>query len=210
VASAFCPRCGEPRLADYQFCRKCGLDFAGLPLSADADSLSAAPVTQAPAGWIVPPAKNAPRLLQPVHFLDDVRDFPRLVGHSFAVVLPVLLLLAIFGVFEVSGGDVAQQNLPALAFNWFIFPPPLIAPLVAGALANRSSYLAGAVVGLLAGVLFSIFVLTGTFTTSAGVSIMSAVRWQNVAYALISSLVAGLGLGGLGGLGRRVVLVVFG
>jgi hypothetical protein len=149
-------------------------------------------------------------LLQPVHFRDDVRAFPRLVGRSFAVALPGLSLIAIFGVFEASGGDVAQQNLPALAFNWFTFPPPLIAPLVAGALANRSSYLAGAVIGLLAGILFSIFVLTGTFTTSAGVSITSAVRWQNVAYALISSLVAGLGFGGLGGLGRRVVLVVFG
>lgn len=27
MATGFCPRCGEPRLGGFQFCRKCGLDF---------------------------------------------------------------------------------------------------------------------------------------------------------------------------------------
>jgi hypothetical protein len=176
----------------------------------DKDQRPASPPIDPPAGWILPPPKNGPRLLQPVHFWNDVRDLPRLVSRTFAIALPGLSLIVIFGLFEAAGGDVAQQNAQAFAFNWFIFPPPLIAPLVAGGLTNRSSYLAGAVVGLIAGVLFSIFALTGTFITPAGIPMTQDVRWLNVAYALISSIIAGLALGGLGGFCRRVVLLVLG
>jgi hypothetical protein len=149
-------------------------------------------------------------MVPPIHLLEDLRDLPRLIVRTPAIGLPSLFLIVVFGLFEASGSYVGGPTAQAQAFNWFIFPPPLIAPFVAGALTNRSSYLAGGIVGLVAAILFSFVVLTASFTTPAGQSISNDVRLQNVAYAVISSLIFGLAVGGVAGLCRRLAITVLG
>jgi hypothetical protein len=142
--------------------------------------------------------------IRPVHFREDLLDLPRVATRTFAIWVPCLLILAVFALFEASGGNIANQSVQALAFNLFIFPPPLAAAFLAGILTQRSSYLAGGIVGLLAGILFAVYVLTGTFVpSSTGAVVTSDVRVQNAFYAMLVSPVAGLAVGGFAGFYRR-------
>jgi len=141
--------------------------------------------------------------IRPVHFWDDVRDLPRLATKTFAIWVPALLLIAVFGLFEASGGNISNQSIQSLAFNLFIFPPPLAAAFLAGILTQRSSYLAGLIIGVLAGVLFAIYVLTANFTSTNGEVVTDAIRTQNALYSMVVSPVAGLAVGGFSGFYRR-------
>ena len=87
-------------------------------------------------------------------------DLPRLATKTFAIWVPALLMIVVFIVFETSGAEIGNQSVPSIAFNLFIFPPPLAVTFLAGILADRSSYLAGGIAGLLSGILFSIYVMT--------------------------------------------------
>ena len=112
--------------------------------------------------------------IRPVHFREDLADLPRLATRTFAI------------------------------FNLFVFPPPLAAAFLAGILTQRSSYLAGAIAGILGGILFSVYVLTASFPANAtGAVITNDVRIQNALYALVVSPVAGVAVGGFAGFYRR-------
>jgi hypothetical protein len=142
--------------------------------------------------------------IRPVHFREDLLDLPRLATKTFSIWVPALLILAVFVLFEISGGNISNQSLQALAFNLFIFPPPLAAAFLAGILTQRSSYLAGGIVGTLSGILFASYVLTATFAPSPeGVAVTSDVRLQNAFYAMLVSPVAGVAVGGFAGFYRR-------
>ncbi len=141
--------------------------------------------------------------IRPVHLREDLLDLPRLATRTFAIWVPSLILLAVFGLFEATGGNLQSQSVPAIAFNLFVFPPPLAAAFLAGILTQRSSYLAGGIVGVLAGILFAIYVLTAPLTSANGVAITSDVRVQNAAYAFLVSPVAGVAIGGFAGFYRR-------
>jgi hypothetical protein len=142
--------------------------------------------------------------IRPVHFREDLADLPRLATRTFAIWVPCLLILVIAIVFEASGGNITSAGIPALAFNLFVFPPPLAAAFLAGILTQRSSYLAGLIAGSLGGILFSIYVLTASFPASAtGAIITNDVRVQNALYALVVSPVAGVAVGGFAGFYRR-------
>jgi hypothetical protein len=141
--------------------------------------------------------------IRPVHFREDLQDLPRLATKTFAIWVPAVLLIAVFGAFEASGGNISNQSVQALAFNLFIFPPPLAAAFLAGILTQRSSYLAGLIIGLLAGVLFAIYVLTANFTSTNGEVVTDAIRMQNALYSMVVSPIAGLAVGGFSGFYRR-------
>jgi len=141
--------------------------------------------------------------VRPVHFREDLLDLPRLATRTFAIWVPALILVIVFALFQASGGNISNQSVQALAFNLFIFPPPLAAAFLAGILTQRSSYLAGLIVGLLAGVLFAVYVLTANFAPSNGELVTDAIRQQNAFYALLVSPVAGLAVGGFAGFYRR-------
>jgi len=142
--------------------------------------------------------------IRPVHFRDDLADLPRLATKTFAIWVPCLLVLGVAVVFEATGGNIQSAGIPALAFNLFVFPPPLAAAFLAGILTQRSSYLAGGIVGTLGGILFSVYVLTAVFPpTTTGTAITSDVRVQNALYAMIVSPAAGVAVGGFAGFYRR-------
>jgi len=141
--------------------------------------------------------------VRPVHFREDLLDLPRLATRTFAIWVPALILVVVFALFQASGGNISNQSVQALAFNLFIFPPPLAAAFLAGILTQRSSYLAGLIVGLLAGVLFAVYVLTANFAPSNGEVVTDAIRQQNALYAMLVSPVAGLAVGGFAGFYRR-------
>ena len=142
--------------------------------------------------------------IRPVHFRDDLADLPRLATKTFAIWVPRLLILVVAVVFEATGGNITSAGIPALAFNLFVFPPPLAAAFLAGILTQRSSYLAGAIAGTLGGILFSIYVLSASFpATATGTVITSDVRVQNALYAMVVSPVAGVAVGGFAGFYRR-------
>jgi hypothetical protein len=146
--------------------------------------------------------------IRPVHFREDLLDLPRVATRTFAIWVPCLLILAVFALFEASGGNIANQSVQALAFNLFIFPPPLAAAFLAGILTQRSSYLAGGIVGLLAGILFATYVLSATFAPANGVAVTSDIRLQNAFYALLVSPVTGVAVGGFAGFIQRVARII--
>jgi hypothetical protein len=174
----------------------------------EAEMSSSSPRAKAAAG----PA-GGPRLgvlgsfrgaIRPVHFREDLADLPRLATKTYAIWVPCLLVLAVAVVFEATGGNITSAGVPALAFNLFVFPPPLAVAFLAGILTQRSSYLAGGIAGTLGGILFAIYVLTANLpVSSTGVAITNDIRVQNAVYALIISPVAGVAVGGFAGFYRR-------
>ncbi|HEY2887597.1 MAG TPA: hypothetical protein VGJ17_03210 [Candidatus Limnocylindrales bacterium] len=142
--------------------------------------------------------------IRPVHLREDLVDLPRLATKTFAIWVPCLLILLVAVVFEATGGNIQSAGIPALAFNLFVFPPPLAVAFLAGILTQRSSYLAGGIAGTLGGILFSIYVLTAAFPpSSTGTLVTNDIRLQNALYALVVSPVAGVAVGGFAGFYRR-------
>ncbi len=141
--------------------------------------------------------------IRPVNLKDDLRDLPRLATHTYALWVPALIMVAIFVLFESSGAAIGNQSLASVAFNLFIFPPPLAAAFLAGVLTQRSSYLAGGVIGLLAGILFAYYVMTAAGVSATGEAVTTDQRVQFAGYALVVSPVAGLAVGGFAGFYRR-------
>ncbi|MGH2513764.1 MAG: hypothetical protein ACRDGQ_13905 [Candidatus Limnocylindrales bacterium] len=163
------------------------------------NSRGAAPATPA-RGGIFGSFRAAVR---PINLREDLLDLPRLATRTFAIWVPAVLVIGIFAVFEASGADMQSQNIQAIAFNLFVFPPPLAAAFLAGILTQRSSYLAGGVIGLISGLLFAAYVLTAALPTVSGVAVANDVRIQNATYALIVSPLTGLAVGGFAGFYRR-------
>jgi len=141
--------------------------------------------------------------IRPINIRDDIRDLPRLATHTYALWVPALIMVVIFVMFEVSGASIGNQSLQSVAFNLFIFPPPLAAAFLAGVLTSRSSYLAGGVIGLLAGILFAFYVMTAAGVSATGQEVTTDQRVQFASYALLVSPVAGLAVGGFAGFYRR-------
>jgi len=174
----------------------------------EAEMSSAAPKTRAAGAAGSPPRTGMlgsfRGAIRPVHLREDLADLPRLATKTYAIWVPCLLVLLVAIVFEATGGNIQSPGVPALAFNLFVFPPPLAVAFLAGILTQRSSYLAGGIAGTLGGILFSIYVLTAAFPPSAtGTAITNDVRVQNAVYALIISPAAGVAVGGFAGFYRR-------
>ena len=172
------------------------------PIAPAAASAPPRPSGAAPAGRpsIIGSLKTA---MRPANIKSDFADLPRLATKTFAIWVPALLMVVVFIVFETSGAEIGNQTVSSIAFNLFIFPPPLAVTFLAGILADRSSYLAGGITGLLSGILFSLYVMTAAGTTATGQAVTDAQRVQFALYALIVSPLTGLAIGGFAGFYRR-------
>ena len=136
--------------------------------------------------------------IRPIDIRSDLRQVGWLVTRTPSVWLPSLLVLGTAIWFGTSGG--ALSGLPGTAFNLFVFPPPLAAAFLAGVLTERMSYLAGLLVGVVAAIVFSVYMLIGPI---AGVPLTVDQRQGYILYALVVSPISGLVIGGFAGFYRR-------
>ncbi len=136
--------------------------------------------------------------IRPFHLRDDLQNLPWLVVRTKAVWAPSAIIVASAVWFAVGGGN--GRDLSGLVFNLFVFPPPLAAAFLAGILTDRMSYLAGLLVGLVAAVVFSVYMLFGPII---GADLSGTAREGYVLYALAVSPLSGLAIGGFAGFYRR-------
>jgi hypothetical protein len=113
---------------------------------------------------------EAPRrqpFFNPPRFREDLRLLPRILTSRRLLILPPLMLL--LGFVLVAVGDQLPESVGGLPVSdgvafyvqLFFLPPALLTFFIAGFLAPRASYLVGALLGILSGVLWSILVLSG-------------------------------------------------
>ncbi len=165
---------------------------------ATGDSHAAPATGTAPAGADRPGIFGAFRqAIRPLDLRADIRQIPWLVTKTHAVWLPSVLIVAATIWFSTSGGNL--RDLPGLAFNLFVFPPPLAAAFMAGILTQRMSYLAGGLVGVVSAIVFSVYMLVGPVPGSPAL----ADREGYVLYAAVISPLSGLAIGGFAGFYRR-------
>ncbi len=141
--------------------------------------------------------------IRPVDLRQDLRDLPWLVTRTPAVVVPSLLVLASAIWYGATGGSL--RDLPGMAFNLFVFPPPLAALFLAGILTTRMSYLAGGIVGIVSALVFSIYLFVGPVQSQTPLT--QSEQIQYLAYALVVSPMAGVAIGGFAGFYRRFLRV---
>lgn len=135
---------------------------------------------------------------RPVNVRADLRQIPWLITRTRAVWLPSALVAISAVWFAASGGS--PRELSGLVFNLFVFPPPLAAAFLAGILTDRMSYLAGGLVGVVAAIIFSVYILLGPI---AGGDFTAQTRQGYALYALVVSPLSGLAIGGFAGFYRR-------
>ncbi len=176
--------------------RLAAVDAEGQSFASDADDATATPASGAVSAR--PGIFGAFRgSINSVDVRADLRQIPWLITKTKSVWLPSVLVVASTIWFGVSGGATAQISF--LAFNLFVFPPPLAAAFLAGILTPRMSYLAGGIVGLVSAIVFSVYILIGNVPTNPSMD----ERQRYVLYALAISPLSGLAIGGFAGFYRR-------
>lgn len=141
--------------------------------------------------------------LRPVHVRDDIRAIPWLVTRTKAIWLPTILIVAAAVWSELSAGS--PRDISSLAFNLFVFPPPIAAAFMAGVLTDRMSYLAGLLVGIVAGVVLVVHLAVGG--SIPGLAMTPDIRAAYIPYSLVVSPLSGLAIGGFAGFYRRFLRV---
>lgn len=160
---------------------------------------SAGPSRSAPGAGARPTILGAFRdAFRPVNIRADIGQIRWLVTKTHAVWLPSVLVVASAAWFGSSGG--ALGGISYLVFNLFVFPPPLAAAFLAGVLTDRMSYLAGLLVGIVAAVVFCVYMLVGPIE---GTALTVDQRQAYVLYGLAISPLSGLAIGAFAGFYRR-------
>jgi hypothetical protein len=143
--------------------------------------------------------------LRPANVRDDIRYLPDLILHTKAVWLPTLLVVLVVASLFVPGLDQISGLAPvrALVAQTVLVPPSLIAPFLAGMLAPRAAYLAGAIAGLVTGIAFIASIGALIAISGTGTSATEALNAQSVGYSLVLSPLFGLFVGAFAGFYRR-------
>jgi hypothetical protein len=189
--------------------RAAALEAAGADATTGAPAGSAKATTSTSARVGAPPAARPGiadqfrAAIRPVNVRQDLRDLPWLITRTPAVAVPSLLVLASAIWYGATGGSL--RDLPGMAFNLFVFPPPLAALFLAGILTTRMSYLAGGIVGIVSFVVFSVYLFVGPVQSATPLT--QAEQAQYVLYALVISPLAGVAIGGFAGFYRRFLRV---
>jgi len=134
--------------------------------------------------------------IRPLDIRSDIKYAPTLILHTRAIWIPALAVIA-SGALAV----IAPTNqITSLLAQIFVAPPSLAGPFLAGILAQRATYLAGGIVGLVAAIVLIIAVLLIPTAQFAGGDID---RGPIIAYAIVVSPLFGLAVGGFAGYYRR-------
>jgi hypothetical protein len=135
----------------------------------------------------------------------DIRAFPGIARHTWAVILPVAAAGAAFfvgldpNVYNLQGaqGDPPTLMIARGIFQFVLLPPPVTPVFVAGVLAPRASWLTGGIAGLVSTLFFvALVAIHEPAKMSAGLAIDLAVLYLPL-YIL---------LGGFAGWYRRWLL----
>lgn len=129
---------------------------------------------------------------RPANVREDVAALPQLI-RSKAIWPISLAVIAIGVIYTLFPG----YSLVAIATSTLLQPPALIPPFVAGLLAPRAAWLAGALVGVVAALVTSLIFVAAP-GASAGASAVGS-----VAFFLIVSPLFGAGVGAFAGFYRR-------
>jgi hypothetical protein len=140
----------------------------------------------------------------PADIRGDLAAFPAIATKSRAVWVPGLLVIG--GGIVLLVPTLRDNQLGVLAAQLLVVPPPLIPAFIAGMLAPRAAWLCGLVVGLFAGVIFAVYVLTSSGGTGV-TEITPELRNQALLYAVTISPLFGLGTGAFAGFYRRFLRV---
>jgi hypothetical protein len=177
-------------------------------LAEDSETTQAAPnrLRSRPSAASTPAAPARPSIgsafrtsFRPLDVRGDLRALPRLIIHR-SVWLPVLLTVASTVFYLVAPGNIASL----LAFQYFVYTPPVAAIFLAGFLAPRASYLTGAIAGLAGAIAFAISASAAFSQLTAGNTGLPPTALQDaIAASFVGSPIAGLFFGGAAGWYRR-------
>jgi hypothetical protein len=111
-------------------------------------------------GRPVPPQRSGIRYafraaIRPANLREDLAHLPQILRQR-SVWLTTLAIIAVGLVFAVYGG---RDIVTGFLFPYFVAPPPVGAIFIAGFFAPRASYIAGAIVGLVAAIVYSALLL---------------------------------------------------
>jgi len=110
-------------------------------------------------------------------YLDDIRNMRSLIFRTNAV-WPVLLVCVLAGFYSatrIASNNYAGDPILPFLFQFLFYPVPLLPPMLAGFLAPRSTWLAGAIAAFIATVtLVAVLGVTAVTLTDASNSIAGA------------------------------------
>jgi hypothetical protein len=140
--------------------------------------------------------------LKPANIREDIAAAPGILRTTPLLWIPIVLVV-VSGVIALIPG-LGTYQIPVFLVQTFVFPPPLIAPFLAGLLAPRAGWLFGLVTGLVGAVMFALFAITAPGSGVPGAPPVSAdLRVQYVAYGLVTSPTFGALIGAFAGFYRR-------
>lgn len=110
-------------------------------------------------------------------YIDDVRNIRSLVFRSNAVwpVLAICVIAGFYSATRIASKDYAGDPVLPFVFQFLFYPVPLLPPMLAGFLAPRSTWLAGAIASFIATTtLLAVLLVSATTLTEASNSIAGA------------------------------------
>lgn len=139
----------------------------------------------------------------PADIRGDINAAPAVLRSTRTLWIPPALVLAGGVILLVPA--LRDNSIGVVAAQVLVVPPPLIPAFLAGMLAPRGSWLFGLLTGLLAGLVFAIYVLTAPATGS--VPVTDELRTQALLYAVVVSPLFGVATGAFAGFYRRFLRI---
>jgi hypothetical protein len=139
--------------------------------------------------------------VQPANIRDDVRAAPDVLRRTPLLWIPFGLVI-VSGILAFIPG-LAAYTIPAFLIQTFLIPPPLIGPFIAGLVAPRGGWLFGLLMGILGGIVFSLFVATTPGSSVGAATITPDIRLGYIGYSLVTSPTFGVLVGAFAAFYRR-------
>lgn len=141
---------------------------------------------------------------QPAPIKEDLRAVPQIVLRTKAFWAPAALSVVSGAAFLLVGQE--SNFVTVLAFQAFVYPPPMAVSFLGGLLAPRASWAIGGLVGLVASIVFIAVVFLypeSAAGTTGAIGTATAQRQDAVVFALATSPTIGVAVGAFAGFYRR-------
>jgi hypothetical protein len=132
---------------------------------------------------------------RPANVREDLRFLPSLLlSRAFLIPSALIVAAGVLLLTPFMQDPLASVFVGAMVFVPPAYSPPLIGPFLAGFLATRASYLVGGLVGLVAVVMFAIYVVatpaSGADAAERGTAVLQAVSVELPMAILFASFAA--------------------